>query len=173
MKTVHFALPVLLCCACATAPKPAPEVPAAPPAPVAAPAPAPKPAAPPGIADRSLGLSKTSPFDVVEPARWGFVKESPGGNDRLPRAFHDWPPRIPHDVGDYLPITAAKNGCLKCHDVAKAATPEDPTPIPASHRVDLRNAPTKQGKQVAGARWVCIACHVPQALSEPPVGNGY
>lgn len=173
MKTVHLAIPVLLACACATAPKPAPAPAPAPPPAAVAPEPPPRPPEPPGISDKSLGLSKTSPFDVVAPAKWAFVPESPGGNDRLPRAFHDFPPRVPHDVRDSLPITAAKNGCLKCHDVAKASAPEDPTPIPASHRVDLRNAPDKQGKEVAGARWVCVNCHVPQALVEPPVGNSY
>ena len=154
--------------ACVSAFKPAVETGAAPSA-----KPAAAPVAPTGVPDRSLGLSKTSPFEVAEPSKWAFVKESPGGNERLARAFPISPPRIPHDVADYLPITATRNGCLKCHDVEKAATPEDATPIPASHHFDLRNAPGVHKKEIAGARWVCTTCHVPQAQNEPPVGNSF
>jgi cytochrome c-type protein NapB len=159
MKTVSAVLSSLLLSACAGAPKSAASSAAAP--------------APTGVPDRSLGLSKTSPFEVPEPSKWAFVKESPGGNDRLARAFPISPPRIPHDVTDYLPITATKNRCLQCHDVEKAATPDDPTPIPASHRIDLRNAPEVKKKEVSGARWICTACHVPQAQADPPVGNTF
>ena len=165
---------------CATTPKPneAPSpVTAAPAATsggaiVAAPAAAPAPRAV-GTPDRDLGLSKGSVFDVAEPRPFAFSKESPGGNDRLPGGYPGAPPRIPHDVTGYLPITLAKNGCLKCHDVEKALTPEDPTPIPQSHHVDLRNAPGVKQAMVAGARWVCTSCHVPQAAVAPPVGNGF
>ena len=151
--------------ACASAPKPAAAA-----IPVAAPAPRP---AEPGIPDHELGLSKGSVFDVTEPKPFEFSKESPGGNDRLPGAFAAAPPRIPHDIRSYLPITIARNGCLKCHDIEKASTPEDATPIPASHHVDLRNAPGVRQQAIAGARWVCTACHVPQAAVAPPIGNGF
>ena len=170
MKPATVVLSTLL--ACAGAPKPAPGTGAMPAANPAAPARAGAPVTA-GVPDRSLGLSKTSPFEVAEPPKWAFVKESPGGNDRLARAFPTSPPRIPHDVADYLPITATRNSCLRCHDVEKAATPEDPTPIPASHHIDLRNAPGVHKKEVAGARWVCTTCHVPQAKQEPPVGNTF
>ena len=153
--------------AVATAPVAAAAVPAA-----AAPAPG-LPTAAAGTPDRELGLSKGSVFDIAEARPFDFSKESPGGNDRLPGAYPGAPPRIPHDVRDYLPITLAKNGCLKCHDVEKALTPEDPTPIPKSHHVDLRNAPGVKQEAVAGARWVCTSCHVPQAAVAPPVGNGF
>jgi nitrate reductase cytochrome c-type subunit len=47
------------------------------------------------------------------------------------------------------------------------------TPIPASHYVDLRNAPGVRGAEVAGARWVCTACHVPQQDVQPLVGSPF
>jgi nitrate reductase cytochrome c-type subunit len=47
------------------------------------------------------------------------------------------------------------------------------TPIPASHYVDLRNAPGKRGETVAGARWSCTACHVPQQDVKPLVGSPF
>ena len=130
-------------------------------------------AAPPGTPDRELGLSKGSVFDVAEPLSFAFSKESPGGNDRLPGAYPGAPPRIPHEIQSYLPITIARNACFNCHDVEKANTPEDPTPVPASHHFDLRNAPGVKQKKIAGARWVCTTCHVPQALVSPPIGNGF
>ena len=161
-----WALAAALLSSCASAPKVAAV--AAPAHAVEAPA-----AAAPGTPDRELGLSKGSVFDVAEPLSFAFSKESPGGNDRLPGAYPGAPPRIPHDIKDYLPITIARNNCLKCHDVEKALTPEDPTPIPASHHFDLRNAPGVKQKEIAGARWVCTTCHVPQAQVVPPIGNGF
>ena len=171
------AAPSLLSCAttpiaapgvAATAPGAATTTPAA-----VLPAALPPPPAPAGTPDRDLGLSKGSVFEVAAPLPFDFVRESPGGNDRLARAYPGAPPRIPHDVRDYLPITLAKNACLKCHDLERALTPEDPTPIPPSHHVDWRNAPGMKQKAVAGARWVCTSCHVPQAQITPPVGNGF
>ena len=127
----------------------------------------------PGVSDQDLGLSKGSLFEVTEARPFNFVGESPGGNDRLPRAWGAAPPRIPHDIAGYLPITLQRNQCLKCHDVEKMKEPEDPTPIPPSHHVDWRNAPGVVGKEIAGARWVCTSCHVPQALVPPPVENRF
>ena len=153
----------LLLCSCASAPR----------APSASEAAAPARQQPAGIPDTSLGLSKGSIVDVPEPLRWAYVKESPGGNDLLPRAFPQAPPRVPHDVADYLPITLGRNRCLTCHGISKKKEPEDPTPIPESHYVDLRYASGAVGKDLAGSRFVCTSCHVPQAEVPPPIGNRF
>ena len=158
---------LLLLAACATAQGPAPL--AQPPEKAIAPAAPPAP----GLSDQDLGLSRGSLFEVTEPRPFKFVNESPGGNDRLPRAWGASPPRIPHDIAGYLPITLQRNQCLKCHDVEKMKEPEDPTPIPPSHHVDWRNAPGVVRKEIAGARWVCTSCHVPQAQVPPPVENRF
>ena len=60
-----------------------------------------------------------------------------------------------------MPVTlrgASANACLDCHALdAGAGAPE----LPASHRTDLRNSPAEVGANVAGARFLCLACHVP------------
>lgn len=153
----------LLLCSCAAAPRaPSAVDQAAPPRPQAT-----------GIPDASLGLAKGSVADVPEPLRWAYVKESPGGNDLLPRAFTQAPPRVPHDVAAYLPITLARNRCLTCHGISQKKIEEDPTPIPQSHYVDLRNAPGTVRKDLAGSRFVCTSCHVAQADVPPPIGNRF
>ena len=48
-----------------------------------------------------------------------------------------------------------------------------PTPLPASHYTDLRRAPGARGKEVAGARWTCVACHAARTDAEPLVMNGF
>jgi cytochrome c-type protein NapB len=141
-------------CACAGGPKPAAQAPA-----------------PATIPDRELGVSKTSVFDVPDPVPFSFPRDTPGGNEKLPRAYPGEPPAIAHDVARYLPITASRNRCVDCHNVEKAPGEFDPTPIPASHHVDWRNAPEVVTKEVAGARWVCTSCHVPQSPAKPPVSN--
>ena len=156
-------LPALLLCSCASAPR----------APSPAEAPAPVRAQPAGTPDTALGLSKGSVADVPEPLLWAYVKETPGGNDLLPRAYPQAPPRVPHRVADYLPITLERNRCLTCHGISQKKMEEDPTPIPQSHYVDLRYAPGAVGKGLADSRFVCTSCHVPQADVPPPVGNRF
>ena len=46
------------------------------------------------------------------------------------------------------------------------------TPIPASHYVDLRRGGQK-GERLAGARHVCISCHVPRTDARPLVGSRF
>jgi len=124
------------------------------------------------VADSQLGLSKTSVFDVPVPAPFVYAAHEPGENRLLPRMTAEAPPLIPHEVGEYLPITRDTNACVDCHavDTQEAG---GPVPLPASHYVDLRNAPTVRRTTVAGARYVCTACHVPQAAVQPLVGNTF
>ena len=63
-----------------------------------------------------------------------------------------------------MPLTLSANGCLDCHALdAGADAPE----LPASHRTDLRNSPGQVGATVAGARYLCLACHVPTSDARP------
>ena len=79
-------------------------------------------------------------------------------NDLLERAFPIAPPRIPHGIEEFEPITPKANACLDCHALgAGAGAPE----LPPSHRTDLRHSPKKVEATVAGARYLCLACHVP------------
>lgn len=117
------------------------------------------------ISDRDLSLYPGSLFDVPDPVAFSWNAASPGDNGRLPRAYPIAPPRIPHAIADFLPLTLRENGCLDCHALdAGADAPE----LPASHRTDLRNSPGEVGKTVTGARYLCLACHVPTSDAPAP-----
>jgi cytochrome c-type protein NapB len=124
------------------------------------------------IPDVALGLSKTSVFDAPAPARVKSNDSGPGELPVLARAYPGAPPRVPHDVEPFLPLTPKSNACVDCHSVAKKE-PGQPTPLPASHYTDLRNAPGQRGDQVTGARWVCTSCHAPLTDAKPIVGNAF
>lgn len=124
------------------------------------------------LADSSIGLSRTSVFSVPAPLAYAAPADIPGQRPKLPRAYPGAPPRIPHGILDFLPITRAQNACLECHDRATAAE-NGVLPIPASHYHDLRRAPDAERETIAGARYVCVSCHVPQTDAPPLVGNTF
>ena len=126
----------------------------------------------PPIPDTSLGLAKGSVFDVPTPAAVKAADAAPGETPVLPRPYASAPPRIPHAVGDFLPITQKQNLCLECHAV-KDKKQGEPTPIPPSHYTDYRNAPDRVGSQVAGARYVCVSCHAGKSNAPELVGNSF
>jgi cytochrome c-type protein NapB len=126
----------------------------------------------PGIADRELSLSKTSVFEVTAPAADEPNDSDPGDRPVTPADFPEQPPRVSHGVGDFLPITFDDNQCIDCHAVEEKEEGE-PTPIPASHYTDLRNAPEEVGDEVVGARYVCTACHAVPGDDAPLVENGF
>ena len=125
------------------------------------------------IPDQALGLSCSSVFEVPSPPLFTDDASAPGDKTLPPRLNRETPPVIPHGITDFLPLTRAANMCLDCHEVPGAKKKGEPTPLPASHYVDYRNAPWKRGGKVAGARWVCTACHVPQTDAKPLVGTTY
>jgi len=133
-----------------------------------------QPVAPPAapIPESALGLSKTSVFEAPAPPAVKPNDSAPGELSVVPRPYKLAPPRVPHALADFLPITAKQNACADCHSV-KEKEPGQPTPIPASHYTDYRNGPATPGDKVAGARWVCTACHVPLTDAKPLVGNAF
>jgi cytochrome c-type protein NapB len=121
------------------------------------------------ISDRDLSLYPGSVFEVPTPRGFVWNASDPGDNERLPRAYPNAPPRIPHGIGDFLPLTRTSHACLDCH---AAAEDDDGVPrLPASHRTDLRNAPEQVGPEPAGARRDCLACHVPTSDAKPLRAN--
>ncbi len=120
--------------------------------------------APTSISDDDLSLFPGSLFAVPDPAVIQWNTAAPGANARLPRPYPIAPPRIPHSIADFLPLTLRSNGCLDCHALdAGADAPE----LPASHRTDQRNSPSRVDGTVAGARFLCLACHVPTSDAAP------
>lgn len=125
-----------------------------------------------GVADSEIGLSKTSVFDTPAPPQFQYNQSEPGESQVLPRAYPGAPPLIPHEVSELLPITREDNACLDCH-AADEGDSAGPPPIPQSHYIDMRGAPGVVRETIAGARFVCTTCHVPQATLSPIVGNGF
>jgi len=124
------------------------------------------------VPEAEIGLAKGSLFDVVEPPRVEPNDSSPGDLPVLPRPYPGAPPAIPHGIADFVPITADTNACVTCHEVAQKEE-GGPTPIPASHYTDLRNAPGRRTENVVGARNTCTLCHAPQTGAKPLVGNRF
>jgi len=131
------------------------------------------PAAPRPTPDKELGLSRTSVFEVPSPPAWKAEDSAPGATPLPPRPHQEAPPVIPHAVADFLPITPMQNLCVDCHAIDGPKKKGEPTPAPASHYLDLRHAPGKKGDKVAGARWVCISCHVTRSNAPPAVGSTF
>ncbi len=131
---------------------------------------APTPSGP--VADAELGLAKGSVFDVPTPPAVKANESNPGELPLLPRPYVIAPPRVPHGVTDFLPITQKQNACLDCHAL-KEKKQGDPTPIPPSHYTDYRNAPDRAGGEVAGARYVCVSCHPARTDAPDLVGNPF
>ena len=109
---------------------------------------------------------------VPAPKSFEYAAKEPGDGKILPRPFDSAPPLIPHTIEGILPVIRAENACLACHAVDKAE-PGGAVPIPASHYLDLRNAPTVKRAEIAGSRYVCTACHVPQTDAKALVGNTF
>lgn len=124
------------------------------------------------IPEKDVGLTRTAPMEVAAPPAVKENDSAPGERPVRPRAYPGAPPAVPHGISDFLPITRESNGCVDCHAVAEKKKGE-PTPLPPSHYVDYRNAPAKRGEKVAGARWVCTACHLPQQDVKPLVGSPF
>ena len=121
-----------------------------------------------GLSASEFGLSASDVFDTPEPEAAAPDASEPGEGDTIPRAFQGAPPAIPHAIGDFLPITQEENMCLMCH------TDPDMGPVVSEpHYVDLRNAPGTVRDEIAGARQICVSCHVPLTDAQPLVENRF
>ena len=128
------------------------------------------------IDELNMGLSKTSVFDTPTPdTTYTYSDGKPGYNDPLPRAWEEAPPQIPHQVVEFLPIVAADNQCLDCHDVPKYIdkpknmdrTVKSKSPMSATHYA------SNDLDEVDGARFNCTQCHVPLSNAAPLVESTY
>lgn len=114
------------------------------------------------IPDDSLGLSKTSVFDVPDPAVTVYGNAEVGSvGKRAERSYMTAPPMIPHTTQDMVPITRDTNLCKDCHVqpalIGQKITKGLPVPAPVSHYVNV-----KEGQLYMG-RWNCTQCHREQA----------
>ena len=126
----------------------------------------------PAVSDRELGLRKTTLTDDRVPPVFVFPEASPGNSRRIPHSPDGGPPLIPHSLDGLVPITREENLCLMCHATG-SIDPADAPQAPRSHWIDLRAAPGVVRETIAGARWACTTCHVPQSNAPPLVENGF
>lgn len=87
---------------------------------------------------------------------------------RMQRNYRQQPPLIPHQIDNYQ-IDRNANQCLACHDWTKAGVRNAPT-LSMTHYL---NREGRQLDQVAGTRWFCTQCHVPQVDAPALVDNTF
>lgn len=85
---------------------------------------------------------------------------------RFTRNYRQQPPLVPHAINQYQ-IDLKANRCLSCHDWTTAGERDAPT-LSMTHYMDRAG---NQLDRVAGTRWFCNQCHVPQADAPALVEN--
>jgi cytochrome c-type protein NapB len=158
------------------------------------------------VTEDTLGYRTADLEDDVKSAKTipdvEYSKDPAGTSKKIPRAYDNAPPMIPHDVTDMLPIVKGNNACLNCHTPEIAVT-MGATPIPPTHFTNYRpttelkgNKLVKEGKVVSPdgdigntgdiviakakklgdlyqGRFNCSQCHAPQAQTKPLVENTF
>ncbi|KIC38546.1 ferredoxin [Ruegeria sp. ANG-R] len=104
--------------------------------------------------------------EVDEPAVLDQVHRTVEG--RMQRNYRQQPPLIPHSIEQYQ-IDLRTNQCLSCHDWTKAGERNAPT-LSMTHYLDREG---RELDQIAGTRYFCNQCHVPQADALPLVDNTF
>lgn len=126
------------------------------------------------ISEESLGLSKVSvnaDTGLVDKS-FTYQGTAPGaGNKRIPRAYDNAPPMIPHDISALPIITQEENVCTSCH-MPEIAVSVGAIPIPKTHLTNLRKMEDLKGALYQG-RWNCTQCHASQAVLDPAVMNKF
>ncbi len=84
------------------------------------------------------------------------------------RAYRQQPPLIPHKVEGYQ-VTTTNNACMNCHDWPGHIDAKAPK-VSETHYVDRAG---ERLDKVAGTRYFCQQCHVPQADAKPLVNNNF
>lgn len=105
---------------------------------------------------------------VDAPNRLGADFKWEGKEGRMQRNYRQQPPLIPHSVEQYQ-IDTRTNQCLSCHDWSKAGERGAPT-LSMTHYLDREG---NELDHIAGTRYFCNQCHVPQADVAPLVTNEF
>lgn len=87
---------------------------------------------------------------------------------RMQRNYRQQPPLIPHSVDQYQ-IDLRTNLCLSCHDWTKAGERSAPT-LSMTHYLDRDG---NELDHIAGTRYFCRQCHVPQADAPALIENAF
>ncbi len=136
------------------------------------------------VTEESLGLRKTDLYSEADTTgdKTTYATSAAGESKKIPRAFQDAPPMIPHNTEGMFPITASNNACMGCH-MPEVAKDMGATPIPSSHFTDFRpesiaikgintsnekmtNISINVKKKLVGARFSCTQCHASQSTGD-------
>ncbi len=88
--------------------------------------------------------------------------------DPIPRDYVQQPPLVPHSVDKYE-VNLKVNKCLTCHSWANYKK-SGATKISQTHFQDRERSVRAN---IAGTRYFCTQCHVPQVNAEPLVDNAF
>lgn len=108
---------------------------------------------------RPIPVPATNQAPPIFPIKEGTIPD---------KAYRQQPPLIPHRV-DKVEVDLKVNQCLRCHDWPYN-TQEGAPKVSETHYVDRQGT---RLDQIAGNRWFCQQCHVPQADAPPLVGNSF
>ena len=129
-----------------------------------------------GIDQLNIGIGEDDVFSNATPSIYTYPNTKAGKSKLLPVAYSTLPPRIPHAIKEYIPITMEDNACMDCHDKPeKIGKTEHKSgkkiPMPESHYGGFNGKGDKE--EVSGSRYTCTQCHVPQSGAKPLVENTY
>lgn len=121
-----------------------------------------------GIAQELKGIKSLRQAPLTEDSNAPEVLKQSTPADGFSRAYRQQPPLIPHKTDGYQ-INTENNACMTCHDWPGNTRVNAPK-ISETHYVDRQGA---RLDKVAGTRYFCTQCHVPQADTKPLVGNSF
>jgi len=127
---------------------------------------------PVGIPDADMGLQRGAALSTPVPPPLTVNESAPGGVPPQRPSYVGVAPLISHGIDGMVPITAKENACLACHAVS-AKVKGEPTPVPKSHYIDMRNAPDRAGSSLSNTRYVCVSCHVESTGAKPLVRSDF
>ncbi|NDR58393.1 nitrate reductase cytochrome c-type subunit [Aliiruegeria sabulilitoris] len=119
-----------------------------------------------GLAQSAGGLSSLRGAGIDEPVVLDQVFQQ--DTQRFNREYRQQPPLIPHSVEQYQ-MDLKVNQCLGCHDWSNAGDRGAPT-LSMTHYLDRDGV---EMDHVAGTRWFCNQCHVPQVNAPALVDNAF
>jgi len=98
----------------------------------------------------------------------GVVKQETPADGMFGRAYRQQPPLLPHRIEGYQ-VTKDFNQCMTCHDWPanlKSGAPK----VSETHYSDREG---NRLDKIAGTRFFCTQCHVPQTDAKPLVTNTF
>lgn len=106
--------------------------------------------------------------EIGDPSVTPMLNKWRHDDEPIRRQFVQQPPLIPHKVDKYK-INKKFNKCLTCHSWANYKA-SGATKVGQSHFLEYDG--TESGN-IAGRRYFCLQCHVPQKQVDPLVGNSF